>query len=70
MLVLFSMDRRDEPPTSEDRDHDRIPDDADVAEAVKDVADTFKGRGQTPGPSSQDRESAIPASDPKRIIGR
>ena len=25
-----------------DRDHDRIPDDADTAEAIKDVADTFR----------------------------
>ncbi len=36
------MRRNDELPPSQDRDRDRIPDDADTAEAIKDVADTFK----------------------------
>jgi hypothetical protein len=47
------MDRKDELPRDRDRDHDRIPDDADTAEAIKDVADTFKtddvGRDIGPG---------------------
>jgi hypothetical protein len=36
------MHRKDELPPNEDRDRDRIPDDADTAEAIKDVADTFR----------------------------
>ncbi len=36
------MRRNDELPPSQDLDRDRIPDDADTAEAIKDVADTFK----------------------------
>ena len=36
------MHRKDELPANEDRDRDRIPDDADTAEAIKDVADTFR----------------------------
>ena len=36
------MRKRDELPEFEDRDRDRIPDDADTAEAIKDVFDTFK----------------------------
>ena len=36
------MDRKDELPRNQDRDGDRIPDDADMAEAIKDVADTFR----------------------------
>jgi hypothetical protein len=47
------MHRNDELPPTEDRDHDRIPDDADTAEAIKDVADTFKtddvGKDMGPG---------------------
>lgn len=47
------MNRKDELPPSEDRDRDRIPDDADTAEAIKDVADTFKtddvGKDMGPG---------------------
>ena len=35
------MDRKNEPDDI-DRDGDRIPDDADTAEAIKDVADTFR----------------------------
>lgn len=36
------MRRKDELPPTEDRDHDRIPDEDTVAESIKDVADTFK----------------------------
>ena len=36
------MNHKDELPEFEDRDRDRIPDDADVAETIKDVLDTFK----------------------------
>ena len=36
------MHRKDELPHDQDRDGDRIPDDADMAEAIKDVADTFR----------------------------
>jgi len=36
------MHRKDELPPEQDRDHDRIPDDATAAEAIKDLADTFK----------------------------
>jgi hypothetical protein len=36
------MNRKDELPPSQDRDRDRIPDDADFAESIKDVADAFK----------------------------
>jgi hypothetical protein len=36
------MHRKDELPRDQDRDGDRIPDDADMAEAIKDVADTFR----------------------------
>ncbi len=36
------MHRKDELRPGEDRDHDRIPDDDTAAEAIKDVADTFK----------------------------
>jgi hypothetical protein len=40
------MHRKDELPRDQqqvqDRDGDRIPDDADTAEAIKDVADTFR----------------------------
>ena len=47
------MRRNDELLPSEDRDRDRIPDDADTAEAIKDVADTFKtddvGKDMGPG---------------------
>ena len=42
------MSKRDELPEFEDRDRDRIPDDADTAEAVKDVLDTFKTEPPTP----------------------
>jgi hypothetical protein len=47
------MRRNDELPPTEDRDRDRIPDDDDTAEAIKDVADTFKtddvGKDMGPG---------------------
>jgi hypothetical protein len=36
------MHRKDELPRDQDRDRDHIPDDADMAEAIKDVADTFR----------------------------
>lgn len=36
------MPRNDELPRDEDLDRDRIPDDADTAEAIKDVTDTFR----------------------------
>ena len=36
------MHPKDELPRDRDRDGDHIPDDADTAEAIKDVADTFK----------------------------
>ena len=36
------MHRKDELEPNADRDRDRIPDDADTAEAIKDVADTFR----------------------------
>jgi hypothetical protein len=36
------MHPKDELPRDQDRDHDNIPDDADAAEAIKDVADTFR----------------------------
>ena len=47
------MPRNDELPPTEDRDRDRIPDDDAVAEAIKDVADTFRtddvGKDMGPG---------------------
>ena len=36
------MHPKDELPRDQDRDHDHIPDDADTAEAIRDVADTFR----------------------------
>ena len=36
------MHPKDELPRDRDRDHDYIPDDADAAEAIKDVVDTFR----------------------------
>jgi hypothetical protein len=36
------MHRNDELPRQRDEDGDRIPDDADTAEAIRDVADTFR----------------------------
>ena len=36
------MHPKDELPRDQDRDGDYIPDDADTAEAIKDVADTFR----------------------------
>ena len=36
------MNRKDELPPNQDRDGDHIPDDADTAEAIKDVLDAFK----------------------------
>lgn len=36
------MGRKDELPHERDRDGDRIPDDHDTAEAIKDVFDAFK----------------------------
>jgi hypothetical protein len=36
------MHRKDELLPNEDRDRERIPDDADTVEAIKDVADTFR----------------------------
>jgi hypothetical protein len=48
------MPRKDELRPGEDRDHDRIPDDADVAESIKDVADAFKTKDAgKPTPNSQ-----------------
>lgn len=47
------MHPKDELPRDQDRDRDRIPDDDDMAEAIKDVADTFKtddvGKDMGPG---------------------
>jgi len=47
------MHPKDELPQHRDRDGDDIPDDADTAEAIKDVADTFRtddvGRDIGPG---------------------
>jgi hypothetical protein len=47
------MRPKDELPPDQDLDNDRIPDSADTAEAIKDVADTFKtddvGKDMGPG---------------------
>jgi hypothetical protein len=64
------MQPKDELRPGEDRDHDRIPDDADVAESIKDVADAFKTKDagnpttaarsspHTPPPHSSERTDA------------
>ena len=58
------MRKRDELPEFQDRDRDRIPDDADTAEAMKDVFDTFKtddvGKDIGPGGIGATRDDEEP----------
>ena len=57
------MSHKDELRPGEDRDHDRIPDDADVAESIKDVADAFKTK-DAGNPTSGERSA--PHTPPRR----
>jgi hypothetical protein len=61
------MPRKDELRPGEDRDRDRIPDDADVAESIKDVADAFKTKdGGKSTPNSHSAPESNSQSERRR----